>query len=287
MTRRAAFGLCLGLAALLASTSAAQPVDTMRAVLPWGPYVLADARAVRADPSGLLYVAEAGGRVVVLAEDGSLVRVISGSDRAALVEPVDLDPTNGLVLHVADPGAGRIFRFGRDGFVLESLGGDAPPGHGRFEASPEGPAFEPVAVDSNPRNELFALDRQAGRLYRWDASRQRTLLSGPDAGVLVDPRALAVTEDRLYVLDRDEVVVFDRFGTPVRRFGRAHADEATRIRVLGDRLALVRVDGLALYNREGGLEQVLPWRGAPLRDAALTRGALFLLTAESLHRVER
>ncbi len=264
----------------------AQPAADTLAGVPFGDYAPADARAVRADPAGRLYVADAAGAVVVLAPDGALLRRITGDGQHAFVAPEDVDPTNGLLLLVADGGAGRIFRLGADGLGLEPFGPEGAPRVRTFQDPPRADGFAPVAVAAAGGN-VFALDGRAGALVRWDVSRQRRLLAGPDDGLLDQPRALAATDDALFVLDARGVRAFDAFGTPGRRFGQGGDGAARRVRVLGGRIALVRAQRLDLYNAEGGLETSLVWTGPPLRDAALVPGSLILLTARALYRVPR
>ena len=282
--RAARFAFCALLIWLSAPDLRAQRLG-MSSTLRWDVYAFGDARAVRADPAGRLYVADAAGTVVVLSPAGLLLQTVSGNNRAPLRAPEDLDPTNGLLLLVADPGAGRIHRFGEGGIALESLGEQDAPRLGRFGDTAPEETFMPVAVAADARGNAFALDGATGRLLRWDLSRQRTILSSPDDGVLADPRALVVADERLFVLDRHVVVQFDAFGTPGRRFAARHAPEAVRIRQAGEGLALVLPQALALYNLEGGYIGLLSWDGPPLRDVAFSEGVLYLLTARALYRV--
>ncbi len=276
---------CCLLLAVPALSATAQRLDTLGAAVVAAPF--ADARALGVDPAGRLYVADGTGAIAVLGPDGTPLRLLGGTDRAPLYSPSDLDPTNGLVLLVADAAAGRIYRFGEGGIVLESLGWAEAARLGAFGSAGHERAFTPVAVASDARNSVFAVDGVSGRLLRWDLSRQVQTLSGPDEGVLAIPKGLAVTGDRLYVLDANGVVAFDAFGTPVRRFAALHAPAAVRLRATASRLVLVLPAALVLYNLEGGLENVLTWAGEPLRDVAITPEAVFLLTRQRLYRVTR
>ncbi len=267
----------------------AQSADTLRGSV-WIEEPFADAQALAVDVAGRVYVADPGaGALFVFTSSGAThAKITGGSDAAStLREPVDVDPTNGLLLYVADAGAGRIFPIGRDGFFLEPLGGDTAPRTGTFDEPADVVSFLPRAVATTVRGDVLAVDGAQPRVLRWDASRRRTVFSGEADAVLADPRGIAVMDDHVFVLDRDGVARFDALGTHLGTFGRAFASLALRVRRLGDSVALVLPDRLVVFSREGRLEGVHIWSGPPLRDAALSADGLVLLTARALYRVER
>ncbi len=272
---------------LATAQAQAQPADTLQG-LPWGVVTFVDARALGVDPAGRVYVVDPGAAaLVVLEASGALQRVFTGNADSPLREPVDVDPTNGLLVLVADAGAGKVYRLGKEGLLLEALGGEQAPRLGSFDLPEENAPFVPAALASNRRGDVFVADARARRLIWWDGARQRRVLSSPDDGLLVAPRGLATTDEALYVLDGAAVLVFDFFGTPLRRFGTPAAAAALRVRRMGARIGLVGLQEIALYTPQGTLEHTLIWQGPPLRDAALAQDALYLLTAQALYRLPR
>lgn len=305
MPRRAllALALLVGCAPAGVTPEAADlPPGEAVTATPIGP-AFRDARAIGTDASGAIYVADAGtDRVTILAADGSTITTLGGSGTGdyALLAPAGLDPTNGLVLFVADRDNGRIQRFSNEGRLLETIIVPADPlsvQAGRQEDDDRG---RPIAVASAPAGELFVVEDGRGVVIRWDDRRalQRVIGGAEDGrGALRRPVALALAPDgRLFVADAGAgaVIVYDAFGEFLRRIGegtiadlRAVASargEAAR----GARLAVVGARHVALYDLEGTrLATLAPDIGEPMVAAAFAAsGVLLVLTRTRVWRVE-
>ncbi|MEM1043137.1 MAG: NHL repeat-containing protein [Bacteroidota bacterium] len=303
---------CLALALLLAGCSTRLPEssgltltgDTL-GVQPFGPR-FEDARALAADPSGRLYVVDAGAAAVqTLAPDGRLLATLGGPGTGdyAFLDPADVDPTNGLVLAVADAGNGRIQRFSFDGQLVETLR-VAPdldetdgPRSSRFGAPDDGGdtsetgAGRPVAVASAVTGELFAVEELRGVVLRWnDRERSVRVVGGIEAGAgaLRGPVGLALGPDgRLFVADRGHaaVLVYDAFGSYLRRIASGVARDIRAVGVIGERLVLVLPRQALVYGLDGRQRRVLAFDLAePLVDAAGAEDGLVLLTSTRLYR---
>ena len=267
--------------------------------------VFEDARALAIDAQGRLYVADAGAStVVVLSANGLFGSTLGGpgTGEYAFLGPSGLDPTNGLVLFVADTGNGRIQRFSHDGRLLETI--PVPTARGEREGQPFGvrdtPGDDrrlgqgrPTAIASAVTGELFAIEETAGVVLRWsDRYLFDRVVGGMDAGegALRAPVDLALGPDgKLFVADRGNaaVLVYDSFGHYLRRIGDGQLGEVVAVASFEDRLAVVLPRAVLYYDyngqRIGGIE--IP-AGEPLVDVAKQGNELYYLTRSRLSRAE-
>ncbi|MDX1530056.1 MAG: hypothetical protein R3362_00885 [Rhodothermales bacterium] len=301
---------CTGSAPPPAATPFAE-ADTL-ALRPLGP-PFREARAVAADPTGRLYVVDAAAAgVAELGVDGLPLGTLGGpgSGDYAFLSPADVDPTNGLVVYVADAGNGRVQRFSRQRRLLETIPVPADPerveaaqrtGRSGFEATPDTRALtgagRPVAVASAATGEVYAVEDLRGVVLRWeDRQRLTRVIGGPEmgAGALEEPVDLALGPDgTLFVADRAQaaVLVYDPFGSFVRRIADGAARGLRAVTVHRDRLLLVLDGGLLVYSLEGRFVQALhvPLDGvggtprpADLVGVAGLEDRLYLLTPTQL-----
>jgi hypothetical protein len=266
-----------------------------------------EARALARDGRGYLYVVDAGANAVVqLQPDGTILRTLGGSGTApgAFYDPLDIDPTNGLVLVVADAGNGRLQRFSRqfvplevlpvvrvDRYVPEQAG---QPIYSLGERGEVGtPDGRPIAVITNAADETFAIDAAQGLVLKWD--RQRRLeraIGGYDAGegTLSDPVALAIDVQYLYVADRAEagVAVYDHLGAFVRWIGRGRLEDVRALTITEGQLWCVLPERLRIYDPGGRIMHDLPVDAEqPLEDVSVTAEVIFVLTARHLSVLPR
>lgn len=257
-----------------------------------------EARALAADPAGRLYVVDAAESIVsVLSAAGEVIDTYGGpgTGEYSLLDPADVDPTNGLDLFVADMGNGRIQRFSRDGEFIESVAvpvGD--PG-----AVPGGDVAEgrPLAVAVGPGGALYAVEGERGVVLRWESDRRLSRLLGlPEdgGGALFEPVDMVVSgEGTVFVADsrRNAVLVYDGLGT-FRRAISGRASGGVRAVALapsaeGERLLIVGPRAVAVHEASGGLVDVLrPAVSEDLVGAAVAGGELYVLTRTRLLRVE-
>ncbi len=285
-----------------AAVVAAQPADTMIVA----GEVLArfeQAQAMAVDPAGGLYVVDAGRDAVVhLAAGGRHLATLGGpgAGEGEFDGPADVDPTNGLVWVVADAGNSRLQRFSRTLLYLESIpvaridrfraGSPSRSANIGREASAGEADGRPVAVITSNTNDIFAVDAAQGVVLKWDASRRlERAVGGFDAGdgALVEPVALAVSDDLLFVADRgqDAVLVYDLFGGYVRTMADGRAEEVRSVTAAGDDLFIVLPYRLLIYSVRGRLKRIVDVTlGEPLEDADRTGSSVYLLTATRLLR---
>lgn len=261
-----------------------------------------DARALAADPRGRLYVTDAAQDVVVLLEpDGTRRAVIGGSGTrpGAFDEPSDVDPTNGQMLLVADTYNGRVQRFSEEGKYLGAL----PVGPEDREGTESwvsgdlqsGPSVRgegrPVAVASNNEGTIYVADARSGVLRQWTELGGAQRAGGGDPkqrSRLVDPTALALgPQGRLYVADagRGEVLLYDQFGTFVRRLSTPPLPTIRALTMHQERLWIVCADRVVVWNRAREQVSEHPVElGHPLIDVVPQSSALYLLTSKRLIR---
>ena len=281
---------------------AGQPVDTVAAI-PLPHISFDDARAIEADPFGALYVADAGRHVVMkLDTTGAFIESIGGpgSREGTFDRPMDIDPTNGLVLLVADAGNNRIQLFSRSNAYLGSI----PVSAGETEqVTYRREDFDqrsmstgrPISVASFGSNEIVAIDSDRNAVLKWNENRRLARIIGDvnaGPGMLAEPVSIWTDDESLiYVADRvrKTIVVFDHFGSFVRTIGEGHLDAIVGVSGRDKRVFAVLPDRILVYSSAGRLEQTLiPAVDAPIVDVAAPDDAgLFVLTATRVYRLDQ
>lgn len=262
-----------------------------------------DARALGVAPAGHLFVADAGRDVVVqLGPDGRVIEVVGGTGSAPgqFDTPTDVDPTNGLVLVVADAGNSRIQRFSRGLRLLEMIpvGAEAQDPRSRYDMARDAlqaPADgRPIAVVTTQADEMVILDAARNVVTKWERNRRaQRIIGGFGTGgdALIDPFALALgPDDKLLVADRghDAIMVFDAFGTFIRPLARGALADATAIAIVGRQVWIVRSGAIWVYDWQGRPQQRFRFRlDAPLVDVARRGSTYLLLTEKRLYRWSR
>lgn len=279
-----------------------QNVDTLRpAPVPGAEFD--DARAVAVDPLGFLYVADAGRDVVVkLAVDGAIETVLGGpgSREGEFDEPSGLDPTNGLILFVADAGNNRIQKFSRSNAYLGSIPlmaehdgrSSSRITYRRNDGEVDGFASgRPLAIASSDAKDLFAVDADRGVVLKWDENlRLEADIGGTGAGrgMLTAPVDLTFgARSTLYVADqgRRAVVAYDAFGSLVRTIGEGRLAGLRAVAASEDRVFVGLEEVVVVYDARGRLLEAFHIQlDAPLVDlAAGPRDVLYLLTRRRLY----
>jgi len=194
---------------------------------------------------------------------------------------------NGIDLYVADYGNHRVQRFDRNlNYVSTLFTRDDPDPMKRF-GYPSGVALSRLG-------ELFILDGENVRVLKVNRANvvERTF-GGIDAGRgrLRAPSDIVVGPgDRVYVVDRGRVVVFDTFGNYVREL--MPLDEGGEARIAVDERGVVVLQGgtVSCFDREDRMVRaaesggMLPSRAAAV-DVALHAGRLYVLTEGALWAV--
>ena len=267
-----------------------------------GRAVLAEFRAASAlavDPMGRLYVADAGRDVVrVLSADGDTLTTLGGTGTRAgeFDGPLDVDPTNGQTLYVADAGNGRLQQFSAEWQYLGAIpvGGEGGAAERVFDDGRDGAdtqgAGRPVAMVSRDGDETFVIDERARAVVLFSPQGRPERLIGP-ASRLDDPVDLALGDDRrLYVADRgrEAVLAYDAFGTFLERVPVEGLSALRAVSVHRGRLWIVCADQVVVWTP--GTEQVRRHSvrlDAPLLGALPRGGHVYLLTEHRLLRRDR
>lgn len=164
-----------------------------------------------------------------------------------------------------------------------------------FLASREdGSEIIPQTFDANPAGEKYILNQLDNRIIKINLFNEEEMqFSGLDAGEgsLYRPADLEAGADNLiYVSDtsRQEIAVFDNFGTFRYRF---HPDcnfRWKRMRLFESTLALFDADHLYLVRIQDKAGQAFPLpEGFRLTDVTATRTRLYLLTENAVHLYSR
>ncbi|HEX8299327.1 MAG TPA: hypothetical protein VF594_09230 [Rubricoccaceae bacterium] len=283
MTRRAAIALFLTLAACSGPASAPGRDDlhpARRENILFG-----DARAVASDASGRLYVADAGAaQVIVFAPDGLVIAVLGGPGTSdeSLAEPVDVDPTNGQAVYVADASTGRVVRFTAERRAAEAIpipdtAGDAL--DARTATGADAPRGRPVGVAAGAGTDLVVAEERRGIVLVLDAARRVQRTVGPFralAGLASDARG------RLFVLDGGSVRTFDAFGSPGPDLDTRALGPVRGVSV-ADELVLAAGDaGVAIFRVRTGEALTTVPSPVPLVDATVAGGMVWGLTRTGL-----
>jgi hypothetical protein len=293
--------LALYLTLTIVAGAAAQTSDSLIVV---GEPVATFLRAGRMStaPDGRIFVTDRDRNTVdVLGPDGHLLERVGGPgvEEGRFDDPADVDAGIGLIISVADAGNGRIQRFSNAFRFLESL----PVGRTDVpDASADDPSFRsgvagvglppdgrPIALTTSSNDDLYAVDANSNRVYRWDRARRRQWSIGDDGdsrGTLSEPIDLSVYADLVFVADTGCacIVVFDLFGTYVRMIAdgdlldvrSVDASEDGLLVLAGKRVMLFDPQGKQLFEQRVGLDE-------RIIGAALFRGRIRLLTEKALY----
>ena len=300
---RAASTLLMLVGWVAAGDLRAQTVDTLEAV-PISEPTFHDARSVGVDPLGALYVADAGRDVVVKMDAlGRLLATLGGpgSREGEFDDPSGVDPTNGMVLYVADAGNHRIQIFSRSfaylgAIPLTRLDQPSSAGVTYRRQDGEGIAFssgDPIDVAASSSNDLFAVDADRRAVLAWNENRRLSrIIGGVDAGrgALQEPVSVWTGEEAvLYVADRGAgcVVVFDQYGTFIRSIGAGLLADLRAVTFAGGRLVAALPRALMLYDGAGRFERRIDVR-IPEEIVDITAGrdgTLYVLSGLHLYRL--
>lgn len=261
--------------------------------------VFNQASSIGVDPAGRIYVTDSADHVLrIMSGDGKNVFVLGGpgAGEGEFDEPLGVDPTNGLVIVVADAGNNRLQRFTRTFQLIESIPlygqGPEPVGAGvrsRAELPTQGGTEpgRPIAVVVGDANEIFVVDESRSALAQFDSSRRLKGFIGAagDYGRLLDPIDAALFGESLAVGDRGlrSIVIFDQFGGYVTELGSGllenlsglYAAEKTLLAAYGTRVAVFNLAGRKLADIGIQINE-------PIRDVAINGNDLLILTRREL-----
>lgn len=248
-----------------------------------------DARAIAATPDGRVWIVDGGDAAVIVLEGGLEVARLGGrgTGEGAFLDPVDVDPTNGLAIFVADRAAGTVLQFTSEfRLALEVVVPDVDPAQPSRQpagAIRDGARGQPLAVAAAPSGSLFVLD--TGRRHVLQLSSEGDVQRVLGAGLLADPVSIALEDDgTLWVADRGlgTLQPFDRFGAPGVALEVASLGELSSVRALDSGLLVAGLEGVARV-RDGVLETVAV---VGAHGAIEVGGQIVVLTSAGLRDVE-
>ena len=266
-----------------------------------------DAISIAASPRGLIYVVDQGSSSIhEFDEEAQYLRELGGPGAAAgqFDEPMDIDPTNGLILVVADAGNGRIQRFSHEFLFLESLtldnfdrsNRDSFSGQPRYRQDEDAERIgsgRPVAVLTSPDNRMYAIDGEERVIVEWDQDRNIVQVIGEYSegeGALLNPVSFELGSDgSLFVLDKDlgAIRVYDSLGGYLRVMGVGQLERASFIERIEHLIVVGLPDRFLVFHERGLMERTIELNlQAPVIDLLYKNGQLYLLTPRNLLRYE-
>ncbi|MBL7977649.1 MAG: NHL repeat-containing protein [Bacteroidetes Order II. Incertae sedis bacterium] len=264
-----------------------------------------DARALATDNKGNLFVTDVAKNLLFrLNADGKVLAQVggTGSGDYQFDSPVDVDPTNGLDIYVADYGNRRVQHFSAEFRYLETfplvfethtprqIAGFFSP-NADYDNKLILSEGTPVALTVDAAKELFVADQEHAFVAKWDAQKRVQRFFGRyDAGdaALLDPVSMVVAPNgTLFIADRGrgDVMVFDAFGTFLRSFGSEQLAKLRGISLFGDRILVTGEQNLWVYQPDG--KQLFNYAlkfSEPIVDAVYAHRAVYLLTPTKLMR---
>ena len=266
-----------------------------------------EAVGVSVSPDGSMYIADRGTNSIVhLNSFGDELRVLGGPgiSEGQFDDLSDIDPTNGLILVVADAGNGRIQRFSREFLFLESLrvGGYSRSDFGSFSDQPRYRQGEdlgsigdgrPVAVITTQNNATFSIDANENVIIQWDRDRNVVRIIGDYSqgeGALINPVDIELGGDgSLFVLDtgHESILVYDSFGGYIREMGSGLFSKGTTIKRIGEYIVVVKPEKVLFFQERGALEFVAQVNlDNTVVDIAYLDKEIYLLTPNALYKYE-
>ena len=174
--------------------------------------IFSKASAFYINPRGFIYVTDSDrDEIIKLDTLGNIVKFIGGYgwSQSAFDDPVDVFATT-LNVYVSDKNNNRIQILDKDlNFLYEF--------NTRKYENPTYKFAYPTSCSVSNQGDLFVLDSDNSRILKYDLRGDFLLEIGNyDAGsfALTNPKAFAISPDsKLFVIDGNELVVFDQFGT--------------------------------------------------------------------------
>jgi hypothetical protein len=285
---RARRHLCLLCAAcMLATVLGAQPHHPLVEQYRFGSF--AGAARIAVDPFGKVLVSDAAQHIVYRFRlDGTMETKTGGQgwENNQFDHPAGMDAHLGIVVYVADERNNRIVRLDRD---LNFIGSFSTP-----ESTPPAMAFGyPRDVVLSKMENLYILDGENGRIAATTGLTSiDNIIGGVDAGrgALHAPIAMCMnTDDRLYVLEKNRVVVFDTFGNFLFDFGRGTLASAVGLTAGRNGIFVVDGGGIKKFRFDGTVDELWSLKecffaepAMELRDIAVSGASLLLLTTKNI-----
>ena len=243
------------------------------------------ASAFSITPAGNIYVTDAGtNEIYKLDTLGSILNYIGGFgwDPSAFDNPTDVY-SNTLQTFVTDKNNHRIQVFDKNiNFLYEFSTEEIDDPNGGFNY--------PVSAETSTQGDLYVLDSDNQRILKFNLSGNFVLEIGNyDAGnfSLKDPKRLALSQNELlFVADKKQIVVFDRFGTGIKKIPLPFDPE--NLNILFNNLIINNADSIyrIKLNSQNPVLSKIEFKEkfpAPIVEASLFNNKLYVLTERNIH----
>ena len=176
-----------------------------------------DASSLSISPAGFIYVTDSGiDEVYKIDTLGKSLKNIGGYgwDEELFDNPVDVFATD-LSVYVCDKNNHRIQRFDKDLNFISSLST-------RDSNNPDEQFGYPLSCAASNQGDLYILDSENKRVIKFDLfGKFIQNFGGYDAGeyILTNPEKLAIAASNIFVLNKNNITVFDQYGNGILKIG--------------------------------------------------------------------
>jgi hypothetical protein len=193
--------------------------------------------------------------------------------------------TDGVNIYVSDYGNHRIQQFDRNlNFISSFSSRDTSDASLRFGY--------PLDIAISDIGDLFVLDGENLRVLKFNLPYNFVRSFGDlneKNGKLHDPLRLATFDSRVFVGERDRILLFDYFGNYLGSVGRGAIDTLEGLAVTKNDLVVAADDALIWFAMDGSLQKKIPLGEVltsehieRLEDIAISADRLFLLSAHKV-----
>ncbi len=252
------------------------------------------ASALSIDPLNNLYVIDRGvNEIIKIEKHNNKIQKTGGQGwkGAALDEPIDINTPNGLDIYVADYGNHRIIRYDRNLNYISSY-----PTEEKTQSVERIFGF-PRSIAFSRFGDLFILDGENNRILKINSSNkiERTF-GGVTAGKgrLIKPSKIRVNNrDRVYVLDSNQILIFDIFGNYIKTiaqgiFTRLHSIALNKDTLYALDSCSIKILGLdGTLNMEINIPSQINENITEIIDFAVRSDVIYLLTVHRIFKFSR
>ncbi|MBI3193545.1 MAG: NHL repeat-containing protein [Ignavibacteriae bacterium] len=244
-----------------------------------------EAVALTIDPSGNIYVLDRGtSEVYKFSSQGNLLQKIGGHGWSveSFDKPSDVFTSNGLDIYVADYGNHRVQRFDRNLNYISSLSL-------RDEENQTKRFGYPKSIAVDRFGALYIVDGENIRIIKLKGDEVERTFGGIDAGKgrLQNPQKIRITsDDKVYVLDGNSIVVFDIFGNYVQSYPERMFAHHQAIGLSDENLVVVdscRFKSFGKIDVDSSFMKSIKNVLCEAIDAVFTKENVFVLTKKGLY----
>jgi DNA-binding beta-propeller fold protein YncE len=236
----------------LLSTASSQPVDSVL-VEDYSVGTFQRATRIVVGTQGTIYVLDADENKVSLfsnLQDAPKTLGGFGWSTSSFDKPTGV-ATDGVNIYISDFGNHRIQRFNRDFNYISSLSTrDTSDVNSRFGY--------PLDIALSEIGDLFILDGENIRVMKFNSQGSFERAFGDinaGKGKLQTPMKLIATNDRIFVGEKNKILVYDYFGNYLGNIGDGILSNLTGFTILTNGLIAASNDSIWWFTREGVLQK--------------------------------